>query len=308
MGIRRFGWPGGRLGLVALVALVALALAGTAAAFVHPWRSEAQAGNGMQPSSVKSVALPGDPRAAATQDQPAPVSVPARDTVTAKAAVETYLRARSRMDAQTSYALLTSASRKTYPSTAAWLDALPDLPAPRAFTVTGASAAGRTVDVTVDVRREPVLDEFVGFLPARSVEVYRAARSAAGWRVDAEPVRDTAVLISDRTARADVTAWLDRVSTCDGRGAAARQVSAQLIGDDSIPGTICAAHERLRADGAVPMVGVPATAPFLAAYGPDFGTWARLVPVTGSDKKLLVGVAPLGSSWRVFGIVPGGTE
>lgn len=292
-----------------LAIAVALAVGVTVLA-VHPWRSEATSRNGAQPASVKTLALPGGPEADADATATAVKAAARRPAAgtdrTARSAVESYLRARGRTDAAASYALLSPASRQTYPTEATWVDAMADLAAPRSFTVTGSRAAGRATDVTADVRREPAVDAFSGFVPARSVEVYRTARSGSGWRVDAEPVRSTPVLPSDRAVTADVDTWLARAAACDGPGAEAAQTSPDLLGDDSLPGAICAAHARMRAGRAVAMVGVPATEPFVAAFGPDLGSWTRLVPVTGLGRPLLVGVAPLGSSWRVFGIVPGG--
>jgi len=282
-------------------------LVGIAVGVWHPWRSSASAGDFGHPASVRSVKLPGAPVAAPGSATPQPLRPPpAGADRTPTAAVTAYLLARSRTDAGASYALLSPASRRTYLSEAGWLDALPDLPPPVAFAVTGEKSVGGSTQVTVDVRRTPTLNSFVGFVPAHAAEVYRAESTAAGWRVDAEPVSVRPELAPDGRATADVTAWLARVAACDGAGAAPRQVSPDLLGDDSLPGMICSTHARLTAGAVQPMVGTPATAPFLAAFGPDLGGWARLVPVVGPGRQLLVGVAPLGSSWRVFGIVSGG--
>lgn len=289
----------------ALVLVLVAVLAGVAVVALHPWRSDASAGL-RQPPSVKSLNLPGGPASSLPSAAPV-VQLPADADRTATAAVASFLRARSDGDAATSFALLAPDSRRTYATQALWVDAMADLPAPGTFMVTGDRPGGGGAEVSVDVRRTPVLNAFVGFVPAQAVEVYRAVRAGPAWRVQPEPVRVTPELISDRTAAADVSAWLTRLAACDGAGAAARQVSSDLLGDDSLPGAICTKHARLRAGPAQPVMGGPSTAPFLAAYGPEIGSWARLIPVTGPGQQLLVGVAPLGRSWRVFGIVPGGT-
>lgn len=288
-----------------LAGLAVAVLAGIALAALHPWRSDAT-GSYRQPSSVTSLNLPGGPEAPGSPAPAPAVRLPAGADVSATAAVATFLRARSDGDAATSFALLAPDSRRAYATQALWVDAMAELPAPGAFIVGEGQAAGDAMEVSVDVRRTPLLNSFVGFVPAQAVEVYRAVRFGPAWRVDPEPVRVTPDLISDRTAAAAVTAWLDRVAACDGRGAVALQVAPELLGDDSVPGAICAKQLQLRAGPAQPISGGPSTAPFLSAYGPELGLWARLVPVTGADQQLLVGVAPLGQSWRVFGIVPGG--
>lgn len=303
---------GGRLAWLrrtpVLAVLAVVLLAGTAGIALHPWRSDASSGDRPHPASVRSLNLPGGPPASVAANPPSEVRLPAGADSSATAAVATYLRARSDGEPATSFALLSPTAKRSYPSVATWVDALPDLPAPGTFLVTGDKAAGGATEVTVDVRRTPVLNSFVGFVPGHAVEVYRAVRSGAVWRVDAEPVRTTPQLVTDRTAAGDVTTWLNRLAACDTVGAAALQTSPDLLGEDSIPGEICAKRARLRAAPAQRVVGGPTTSSFLAAYGPELGSWARLVPVTGPDQKFLVGVAPFGSTWRVFGIVSGGID
>lgn len=302
---RRFAWLR-RTPVLAMLAVILLA--GVAVIALHPWRSDASAGDRPHPASVQSLNLPGGPVSVAPT-LGAAVRLPAEADSSATAAVASYLRARGDGDVTTSYALLSAAAKRTYPSEATWVDALPDLPAPGTFMVTGDRRVGGATEVSVDVRRTPALNSFVGFVPARALEVYRAVESAGRWRVDAASVRVAPQLVSDRSAANDVTTWLNRLSACDAAGAEALQVSGDLLGDDSIAGQICTTHARLRAAPAQPMVGGPTTSAFLAAYGPDLGAWARLVPVTGAkDQQLLVGVAPFGSTWRVFGIVSGGME
>lgn len=282
-----------------LVAVVA-----TAGLLLHPWRHGVSASSYQHPASVRSLHLPGTAREPGAAPSPPAGRLPPDTDRSARAAVAGYLSARRDGDVKTSYLLLSTASRRTYPSQASWLDAVADLPAPASFTVVGARAKAGAVDVAVDVRRTAVLDGFVGFVPAHALETYRTSRDAAGWRVDAEPVRTTPHLISDGTASAAVGAWLGRLAACDTAGAAAGQVAADLLGDGSVAATVCAAHLVLRAEPAIPLTGGPDTAPFLAAYGPETSTWARLVPVTGAGRTFLVGVAPMGHTWRVFGIVP----
>jgi hypothetical protein len=303
---RRLAWPGV---VPALAMLASVALGGGALiTTLHPWRSDASADEHRHPASVRSLTFPGGPPASTAPTAVTTVRLPAGADSSATAAVATYLRARSDGDTATSYALLSAIAKRSFPTEATWVNAVADLPAPATFLVSGHKDAGGGTEVSVDVRRTPVLNSFVGFVPARAIEVYRAVRSGAGWRVDAQPVRVTPNLISDRSAAADVTAWLNRLAACDTAGAAPLQVSADLLGDAALPQAICAQHTRLRAAPVRPVVGGPSTAAFLAAYGPDLGSWARLVPVTGPSQQLLVGVAPLGPSWRVFGIVSGGID
>lgn len=292
------------------VLLATAVLVGVVLVVARPWRSDASASTHLHPASVQSLDLPGTAPVAGTADaSPSdPVAPAAGAAGSAAAAVSAYLRARSVADPAGSYALLSPASRSRYPTEATWVDALPDLLAPQDFSVVSEKPVGNGTDVSVDVTRTAALDVFAGFIPGRALEVYRATKVGSGWRVDAEPLQVVPKLMSDKGAAADVNAWLERLAACDMSGATALQATSGLLGDDSLPATICAEHAHLRAGPAQPMAGTSATAPFVAAYGQDIGVWARTVPVSGAGKKLLVAVAPLGFAWRVFGIVPGGTD
>ncbi len=290
-----------------IAVLAAVALAGGTAATMH-WRSDARAADERpHPASVRSLSLPGATDVRVAPTPATTVRLPAGADRTATAAVTTFLRARAGGDVATSYALLAPDSRRNYATPAVWLDAQPDLPAPSTFKVLRSAKASGGADVTVDVRRTAVLNTFVGFWPARAIEVYRAVPVGAAWRVHPTPVLVQPRLISDAGAPAAVAAWLARHQACDAPGASRLQVSTELLGDDLLPAQICAAPTGWRVGPVQPLSGGPETAAFVAAYGPDLGSYARLVPVTGPGQSLLVGVAPLGSAWRVFGIVPGGS-
>jgi hypothetical protein len=44
--------------------------------------------------------------------------------------------------------------------------------------------------------------------------------------------------------------------------------------------------------------------PYVAAFGPEVGAWARLVPVQGPRTGFAVVVGPVGDGWRVLGTDP----
>ena len=43
---------------------------------------------------------------------------------------------------------------------------------------------------------------------------------------------------------------------------------------------------------------------YVAAFGPEVGAWARLVPVQGPRSRFSVVVGPLGDAWGVLGTDP----
>jgi hypothetical protein len=160
------------------------------------------------------------------------------------------------------------------------------------------------MDVTVRLIHPAAIDPFAGLVPARTVEVWRARSEGGGWRVAADPVSVRAGLPSDRRAPEAVTAWVQRQLGCDPQGAAALQAGTGLYG----PADLAEAPRERRGRWAV---GAPRRfdaavepEPYVAAFGPEVGSWARLVPVQGPGIRFHVVVGPLGDAWRVLGTDP----
>jgi hypothetical protein len=107
----------------------------------------------------------------------------------------------------------------------------------------------------------------------------------------------------DRAPQA-VSAWVERLLDCDRAGAAGLQAGAELYGPADLAERPCA--ERGRWTVAAPEGFDAAVEPeaYVAAFGPEVGAWARLVPVQGPGTRFSVVVGPLGDAWRVLGTDP----
>jgi len=261
-------------------------------------------GRGDPVASVQRLDLPAKPAA------PAP-SLPGRAgakpvvAATARAAVERFLKAAARGDFDGAYRLLDEPSRKRYPSAARWTRAQADRTVVTGVRVDAARPAGRRVmDVTVQLTHPAAIDPFAGLVPARTVEVWRARSEDGGWRVAADPVSVRADLPSDRRAPDAVTAWVQRLVGCDRQGATALQVGADLYGPADLAEAPC--KQRGRWTVGVPQRFDEAAEPeaYVAAFGPEVSSWARLVPVQGPRTRFNVVVGPLGDAWRVLGTDP----
>jgi len=225
----------------------------------------------------------------------------------ARAALETFLGAERDGVTARSYDLLTNADQQEVGSPAAWAASSEDRVRPVTFTVTSDSATADGADVTADVTRRPSLDQFSGFVSARVVQIWHVVRQGTTWRVSAQALSESPVLPPVATA-ADVAArWVGASAACDRAAATSLEGVPQLTGPQDLLGAPC--HER----GAWTVTGAPMTfdrAPdvqaFIEAYGPDVGTWARLVPVRGPTTHFLAAVAPLGDGWRVIGVATDG--
>ena len=257
-------------------------------------------------ASVQRLDLPAGAAPAATPDGPGTAPAPAAVAAgTARAAVQRFLQAGADGDFEVAYGLLDQAGRKRYPSLARFTRAQADRAPVTAVRVgRERKAGGATADVTVTLAHPAAIDPFAGLVPARTVEVWRASRQDGRWRVAADPVSLRAQLPGDDRAPEAVSAWVERLLDCDRPGAAGLQAGAELYGPADLAELPCT--ERGRWTVAAPEGFDAAVEPeaYVAAFGPEVGAWARLVPVQGPRTRFSVVVGPLGDAWRVLGTDP----
>jgi len=223
----------------------------------------------------------------------------------ARAAVGRYLRAGIGGDLEVAYGLLDRAGQRRYPSLARFTRAQADRAAVTAVRVGAERRVGDgRAEVTVTLAHPPAIDPFAGLVPARTVEVWSASRQDGRWRVATDPVSVRAQLPGDGRAPEAVTAWVRRLLACDRQGAAGLQAGAELYGPADLAELPC--RERGRWTVAAPQGFDAAVEPeaYVAAFGPEVGSWARLVPVQGPGTRFSVVVGPLGDAWRVLGTDP----
>ena len=222
----------------------------------------------------------------------------------ARAAVQRFLQAGADGDFAVAYDLLDQAGRKRYPSLARFTRAQADRAEVTAVRVgrerrAGDPAGRRHRHPVPPGRHRPV--RRAG--PARTVEVWRASRQDGRWRVAADPVSVRADLPGDDRAPEAVTAWVERLLGCDRQGRPASRPGPSCTGRPTWPGSC---QERGRWTVAAPEGFDAAVEPeaYVAAFGPEVGSWARLVPVQGPRSRFSVVVGPLGDAWRVLGTDP----
>jgi hypothetical protein len=255
-------------------------------------------------ASVERLDLPAGAAPAATPDGPGTAPAPAA-AGTARAAVQRFLQAGADGDFEVAYGLLDQAGRRRYPSLARFTRAQADRAAATAVRVGAERRVGDgRAEVTVTLAHPPAIDPFAGLVPARTVEVWPASRQDGRWRVAPDPVSVRAQLPGDDRAPEAVTAWVQRLLACDRQGAAGLQAGAELYGPADLAELPC--RERGRWTVAAPEGFDAAIEPeaYVAAFGPEVGSWARLVPVQGPGTRFSVVVGPLGDAWRVLGTDP----
>jgi hypothetical protein len=268
-----------------------------------------QAGAGPErAASVRRLDLPagseGGPAAGIAGADRATAAAPVR-AGTARDAVRRFLQAGAEGNLGVAYGLLDRAGVTRYPSLARFTRAQADRAEVTAVRVGRERRAGTgRAQVTVTLAHPAAIDPFTGLVPARTVEVWPASRQDGRWRVAADPVSVRAELPADARAPEAVTAWVRRLLGCDRRGAAGLQAGTELYGPADLPERPC--RERGRWTVAAPRRFDAAAEPeaYVAAFGPEVGTWARLVPVQGPRTRFSVVVGPLGDAWRVLGTDP----
>jgi hypothetical protein len=261
-------------------------------------------GGGGPVASVQRLDLPAAPAATRPPGQGQAASRPVV-AGTARAAVQRFLKATARGDFTAAYRLLDRAGRRRYPSPARWTRAQADRAAITGVRVGAAKPAGRrAMNVTVELTHPPAIDPFAGLVPARTVEVWRARSEGGGWRVAADPVSVRADLPSDRRAPDAVTAWVQRLVGCDRQGAAALHAGGELYGPADLAEAPCRLRGRWTVAGPQRFDQAAEPEAYVAAFGPEVGSWARLVPVQGPGTRFHVVVGPLGDAWRVLGTDP----
>jgi hypothetical protein len=293
--------PGRRLLRVAGVGVAGIALGVGVTLAAH-----GLGGGADRAASVQRLDLPAGMAAPAAPaaDGDAGASAPGR-AGSARAAVRRFLQAGADRDHAVAYGLLDRTGRRRYPSLARFTRAQADRAEVTAVRVGRERRAGDArADVTVTLSHPAAIDPFAGLVPARTVEVWRASRQDGGWRVAADPVSVRADLPSDARAPEAVTAWVQRLLGCDRQGAAGLQAGSELYGPADLPELPC--RERGRWTVAAPERFDAAVEPeaYVAAFGPEVGSWARLVPVQGPGARFSVVVGPLGDAWRVLGTDP----
>jgi hypothetical protein len=248
------------------------------------------------------VAAPAAPAAEGPGD--AEASAPVR-AGSARAAVRRFLQAAADGDFAVAHGLLDRTGRRRYPSLARFTRAQADRAEVTAVRVGRERRAGPArADVTVTLSHPAAIDPFAGLVPARTVEVWRASRQGGGWRVAAGPVSVRADLPGDGRAPEAVTAWVRRLLGCDRQGAAGLQAGSELYGPADLPELPCRRRGRWTVAAAEGFDAAVEPEAYVAAFGPEVGSWARLVPVQGPGARFSVVVGPLGDAWRVLGTDP----
>lgn len=241
----------------------------------------------------------------------APEVIPAVATEPSDAvvAVAAFLQPLAEGRPELAYPLLDEAGRRRYPTLASWARAQVDQAQPVTFEIESSRTSTErpgAVEVTVTATHRPSLDSIRGLVPGRSRSAWLVRREGDAWRVGAEPVSFLALLPEESGATDVVQGWVSRLAACDAPGAAAMQVNPNVYGPSGLVQAPCEQRGTWTAGAPVGFDRAPDPRSLLAAFGPEVGTWARLVPVQGPASTFLAAVAPIGDGWQVVGVALAG--
>jgi hypothetical protein len=242
-----------------------------------------------------------------------PVAVPVTITTTtsvvdrtpaavdAVAAVEGFLGAEVAGDYEAAFGFLSSADRAAFGSAAGWVAAHAMVLPP--ITGFGHLSGGQVpggAEVRAELTLAPGLDQVTGLTPGEADSVWRATEEEGGWRVSFSESVIRPRYLDDEAAPAAVREWAEERQACR-KGAEPRGV---LLGQPSLADRLCGSRGAVEVGMALPLDDATEAAAFLAAYGPEVGEWARVVPLQ-APVGLRAVVAPVGDRWLVIGVLSG---
>jgi hypothetical protein len=229
------------------------------------------------------------------------------EPASARAALAEFLGAERDGLTADSFRLLSHVDQQDVGSADAWAASLPDRPRPLTFAVGPEQVMADGEQITVAVTRRPSLDQFAGLVSARATQVWHVVHEGANWRVGAEPMGENPALPPIAAAPDVANRWVQASAASNWTAAGALTGIPNLTGPMDLLLAPCGEHGSWTATGpAITLDQAEDTQAFVEAYGPDAGTWMRLVPVRGPHIHFLAAVAPLGDDWRVVGVTTDG--
>jgi hypothetical protein len=228
-----------------------------------------------------------------------PAELPEAPAGDAEAAVEGFLAAEAAGDFERSFTFLAAAEQEAVGNASRWTAVHADVLAPvTGYEVTDVAADGDDATVTSIVGFEPSLDEVVGLVPAQAEVLWAVTETDGEWGVSIETSNFAPIYAPDTEAAAAAEAWVAARQDCGREG----EWGGTLLGVEGPARALCEAAGDPVVGDAAPLDQLEAT-PFVSAFGEDVLSWGRQVPVT-APVELRAVVAPIGTQWRVIGVLP----
>jgi hypothetical protein len=215
------------------------------------------------------------------------------------AAVERFLNLEIAGDFEASFDLLSQADQEAAGGAEGWVaEHYLVVPTIRGFHLTADTADGTRAEVSAGLSLQAELDQLVGLIPGDADATWVVLEEGDEWRVAFTESRIDPVFPDDATAPAAVAGWGSRRQSC----LPEEEGDLALLGFPTLADPLCGSTGRVTVSGPSPLEDAADAAPFLAAFGPEVGIWARVVEVQ-TPIALRVVVAPIGERWVVIGVL-----
>jgi hypothetical protein len=227
-----------------------------------------------------------------------PAEGPGTGGQTSREAVESFLDAEIRKDFPASYRLLSAADRKEFRTAAGWVEAHADLPPVTGYRIENVSDRQGPAEVLTLLDLSSSLDEVVGLVPARARTTWVTVLEEGAWFVSLGDTVIQPIYPPEDQVPGVVREWAEARRACR----KAPEYMGGLLGVPSLANALCGARGNITLGTVDRLADELDAAPFLAAFGPEVTSWARVVPLT-SPVSLQAVVAPVNDHWLVIGVV-----
>jgi hypothetical protein len=210
-----------------------------------------------------------------------------------------FLDARVAGDDDGAWRVVSDRDHRQFPDAVDWEDANGVLPRVTGYTLGRPQVAGDRAEVPGTVSYEPMLDEIAGNVPATADATWVVVRERGNWHVVLAESESRARRPAGAGAEDAARVWAVARERCT----TAAQWRGELLGDaDDRVDALCHAKAAVTVGRARELDDTDSAEPFLAAFGGDVFSWARVVPLTSPEHLDLV-LAPIGDHWSVVGAI-----
>ena len=215
------------------------------------------------------------------------------------AAVESFLIAEIAGDFEASFELLTQADQEAAGGVDGWVaEHYLVVPTIRGYRLIADTAEATRAEVSAGLTLQADLDQLVGLIPGDADATWVVVEEGDEWRVAFTQSRIEPVFLDDGNAPTAVAEWVATRQSC----VTETDPDFALLGFPTLADPLCGSTGSVSVSDPAPLEDAADAAPFLAAFGPEVGIWARVVEVQ-TPVAIRVVAAPVGDQWVVIGVL-----